>query len=81
MFEKWIPYYSPETKEQSRQWVFVGEKLPLKSKAVPSMGEVMITVSWDCEGIIFIDYQPKRETMNGSRYIGSLDSLSNPTPA
>ncbi|XP_075237044.1 protein GVQW3-like [Lycorma delicatula] len=29
---KWIHYYTPETKEQSKQWVFEGERAPKKEK-------------------------------------------------
>ena len=35
----------------------------------------MITVSRDCGCVIFIEYLPKRETINADRYVGSLNDL------
>ena len=34
VYETWIHHYTPETKEQSKQWVFEGEQAPKKAKAV-----------------------------------------------
>ena len=42
--ETWIHYYTPETKQQSKQWVTKGESAPKKAKTVPSAGKVMATV-------------------------------------
>ncbi len=35
----------------------------------------MITVFWDCEGVILISYLPKGETINADYYIAQLDLL------
>ena len=53
--ETWIHHYTPETKEQSKQWVFKGEHAP-KTKMVKSACKVMATVFWDARGIIYTDY-------------------------
>jgi hypothetical protein len=45
--ETWIHHYSPETKEQSKQWIEKGEPCPKKAKTVKSAGKVMATVFWD----------------------------------
>ena len=70
--ETWLPFYLPETKEQSKQWCRVGEKPPLKAKTVPSAGKVMITVFWDCDGVILIDYLPEGATINSTYYTNLL---------
>ncbi|GBN30911.1 hypothetical protein AVEN_152138-1 [Araneus ventricosus] len=57
--ETWISYYTPETKEQSKRWVFKGDPAPKKAKTVKSAGKVMPTVFWDARGIIYVDYWPK----------------------
>ena len=44
VYETWLPFYLPETKEQSRQWCRRRDKPPLKAKTVPSLGKVMVTV-------------------------------------
>ena len=69
--ETWLPFYMPESKEQSKQWCDAGDHPPLKAKTVPSAGKVMVTVFWDCDGIIFIDYLKKGVTIN-SHYFSSL---------
>ena len=45
--ETWIHHYTPEMKEQSKQWISHGEPAPKKAKTVPSAGKVMATVFWD----------------------------------
>ncbi|QQP58373.1 Putative mariner transposase [Caligus rogercresseyi] len=62
--ETWIHYYTPETKQQSKQrpkWVYQ----PTKS-----------TVFWDARGVIHIDYLQKGRTMNGEYYTSLLDQFN-----
>lgn len=73
--ETWIHHYTPETKEQSKQWTAKDEPAPKKAKAVPSAGKVMATVFWDARGIIMIDYLEKGKTINSAYYTALLDSL------
>ena len=42
--ETWIYYFTPETKEQSKQWTSPGEPTPKKAKTVKSAGKVMATI-------------------------------------
>ena len=58
--ETWIYHCTPETKEQSTQWVFEGERAPNKAKTVKSAGKVMTTVFWDAHGIVYTEYLDKR---------------------
>ena len=54
--ETWIHYFTPETKEQSKQWTSPDEPAPKKAKTVKSAGKA--TVFWDARGIIHINYLP-----------------------
>jgi len=45
--ETWIHYFTPETKEQSKQWTSSGEPVPKKAKTVKSVGKIMAIVFWD----------------------------------
>ena len=74
--EKWIYHYTPETKEQSKQWVFEGERTPKKAKMVKSADKVMATVFWDTRGIIYIDYLEKGQTITRDYYASLLHRLS-----
>jgi histone-lysine N-methyltransferase SETMAR len=71
----WIHHYTPETKEQSKQWVPSGESAPKKAKTVPSARKVMATVFWDSQGIMLINYLEKSKTMTGASYSSLLDRL------
>lgn len=66
--ETWIHWYTPETKEQSKQWTFPGERAPKKAKTVASAGKVMATVFWDSKGVIHVDYLEKGKTITGLYY-------------
>jgi len=44
--ETWIHWYTPETKEQSKQWTLPGEPAPKKATTVPLAGKVIATVFW-----------------------------------
>ena len=43
--ETWVPYYEPENKAQSRQWIGPGSPRPKKFKTQASAGKVMAIVS------------------------------------
>ena len=52
--ETWIHWYTPETKQQSKQWISPDESAPKKAKTVPSARKVMATVFWDSQGVIYM---------------------------
>lgn len=74
--ETWVHHYTPETKEQSKQWIAKGEPAPKKAKTELSAGKVMATVFWDQQGIIFIDYLQHGKTITGPYYASLLDRLN-----
>ena len=65
--------YTPESKQQSKQWVEAGSSAPKKAKVVASAGKVMATVFWDAQGVIHIDYLEKGKTITGEYYASLLD--------
>lgn len=67
--ETWIHYSIPETKEQSKQWVFQGETAPKKAKTTLSANKVMATVFWNVRGIIHVGYLEKGKTINREYYV------------
>ena len=44
----WIYHYTPETKKQSKQWVFEDERTTKKLKTMKSAGKVMVSVFLGC---------------------------------
>jgi len=75
MDETWIHHYTPESKQQSKQWTEAGCSAPKKTRSVPSAGKVMALVFWDAEGILFIDYLEKGKTITGEYYSNLLTRL------
>lgn len=75
MDETWIHYYTPESMQQSKQWVSPGETAPKRPKTQQWAGKVMASVFWDARGIIFIDYLEKGKTITGAYYSTLLDRL------
>jgi len=61
----WVHHFTPETKEQSKQWIERGESGPKKANTTLWTGKVMASVFWDARGVIFIDYLQKGKTING----------------
>ncbi|CAH2090560.1 unnamed protein product [Euphydryas editha] len=73
--ETWIHHYTPESKQQSKQWIGPGEPTPKKAKNILSANKFMATVFWDGKGIIFINYLEKGKTINGQYYAELLQCL------
>jgi hypothetical protein len=71
MDETWIYHYTPESKQQSKQWAEAGCSEPKKTRSIPSAG-IMASVFWDVEGILFIDYLEKGKSMTGVYYSNLL---------
>ena len=42
--EVWSHHYTPEMKEQSKEWTSPGERATNKAKTVPMAGKIMATV-------------------------------------
>ena len=74
--ETWICHYTRETKEQSKQWVFEGERALKKAKTVKSAGKVLARDFWDTRGIIYVDFLEKAQTITGVYYASILQQLS-----
>jgi histone-lysine N-methyltransferase SETMAR len=75
MDETWIHHYTPESKQQSKQWTEASSSVPKKTRSVPSAGKVMASVVWNAEGILFIDYLEKGKTITGEYYSNLLTRL------
>ena len=63
--ETWIYYYTPKTKQLSKQWVAPGGSAPKKAMTVSSAERVMAIIFWDVQEIILIDYFQKGQTSTG----------------
>ena len=75
MDETWVHHFTPEAKQQLKQWKHPGSPPPKKAKTVPSAGKVMASVFWDADGILLINYLQKGQKINGTYYASLLTQL------
>ena len=75
--ESWVHHFAPETKRQSLEWHHPHSPHKKKFKATPSAGKVMVTVFWDCDGVILVDVMPRGSTINSEAYVKTLNKLRN----
>jgi len=75
MDETWLYHYDPETKQQSMEWRHSGSPRPQKFRVQKSAGKVLASTFWDQDGILFIDYLPKGQTINAEYYSSLLVQL------
>ena len=66
--ETWVHFYTPETKEQSKQWKHHDSPPPKKARSIKSAGKIMASIFWDAKGILLIDYLPSGSTITGVYY-------------
>ncbi|XP_064479391.1 histone-lysine N-methyltransferase SETMAR-like [Ornithodoros turicata] len=66
--ETWAFHFTPETKQQSREWRHPYSPKPRKFKQSQSAGKVMATVFWDRKGVLLVDFIPAGTTVNADRY-------------
>ena len=75
MDETWVQHYDPETKIQSIQWKHKGSPTPKKFKVLPSAGKVLLSVFWDAQGVIMVDYLQRGATITGLYYADLIHKL------
>ena len=56
MDETWLYHYDPETKQQSMEWRHSGSPRLKKFRVKKSAGKFLVSIFWDPDGILLIDY-------------------------
>ncbi|UYV84581.1 hypothetical protein LAZ67_X002707 [Cordylochernes scorpioides] len=62
--EAWVYGYDVETKAQSSQWKLPHEPRPKKARQVRSNVKVLLTVFFDCRGVVHYEFLPQGRTVN-----------------
>lgn len=75
MDETWVHHFDPETKRQSMSWKRPSSPPVKKFRVARTAGKVMASVFWDSEGIVFIDYMPKGQTITGHYYANLIPKV------
>jgi len=71
----WAHHFDPEIKLQSKAWKHITSPTPVKFRKNASMGKVIVSVFWDSEGVLMIDYLENRNTVTGSYYAELIRKL------
>lgn len=72
--ETWVHHTTPETKQQSKQWLPKGSDPPKKAKVVLSAKKVMATIFFDNQGVVYTTYA--EGTINSAAYIDALKEMN-----
>ncbi|UYV67647.1 hypothetical protein LAZ67_5001460 [Cordylochernes scorpioides] len=73
--EAWVYGYDVETKAQSSQWKLPHEPRPKKACQVRSNVKVLLTVFFDCRGVVHHEFLPQGRTVNEEYYLQVMRNL------
>ncbi|GBL54733.1 hypothetical protein AVEN_182212-1 [Araneus ventricosus] len=74
--ETWVAHVNAETKQQSMAWCHTCSPTRLR-KASQTLSErkLMVTIFWDAQGILLIEFMTCRTTINSEVYCCTLKKL------
>ncbi|UYV71106.1 hypothetical protein LAZ67_8001723 [Cordylochernes scorpioides] len=73
--EAWVYGYDVETKAQSSQWKLPHEPRPKKARQVRSNVKVLLTVFFNCRGVVHHEFLPQGRTVNKEYYLQIMRNL------
>ncbi|UYV63992.1 hypothetical protein LAZ67_2006273 [Cordylochernes scorpioides] len=73
--EAWVYGYDVETKAQSSQWKLPHEPRPKKARQVRSNVKVLLTVFFDCRGVVHHEFLAQGRTVNKEYYLQVMRNL------
>ncbi|UYV77670.1 hypothetical protein LAZ67_15001859 [Cordylochernes scorpioides] len=73
--EAWVYGYDVETKAQSSQWKLPHEPRPKKARQVRSNVKVLMTVFFDCRGLVHHEFLPQGRTVKKGYYLQVMRNL------
>lgn len=76
VYDIWIYYSPPETKQQSKRLVYLYEAAPKKINVGLSANNIMAKVFWDTPHTILIDHLHKTRTFDVEYYSNFLERFS-----
>ena len=72
MDESMVAFHTPETKEQSKQWLPKGTPGPLKAKSQASRQKQMVQAFFDHKGMIYTNMVPRGQTVNAAYIVDTF---------
>jgi len=72
MDETAVSMHTPETKNQSKQWLKKGIPGPIKAKVHATRTKQMVVAFFDSQGMVYTNYVPRGTTVNANFIVGAL---------
>ena len=63
--EAWIYHYGSFSQQTAKTWKKSSEKTPTRPPVTRLTVKSIMTIFWDCESILLVDFLPRGTTMNG----------------
>ena len=75
--ESWVSLKEMTSKQTSLEWILKGSPglRPMKECAQRSVWKLMLTVFFDCDGVILVDFLRPGDTVDTDRYLEVLETL------
>ncbi len=73
--ETWISTFETDTKKNSLQWTSPDGNRPKKPLRIDGLKKVMMTLFFDCKGVILIEFLKPKETIDSPQYCKTLSKL------
>jgi histone-lysine N-methyltransferase SETMAR len=72
MDESAVSFHTPESKQQSKQWLLKGSPGPIKAKVHATRKKQMVLAFFDSKGLIYTNFVPRGRTVNAAYIIEAL---------
>ena len=73
--ETWIHHYDSLNQQEAKIWKKSGEKTSTWPWVARSVGKIVITVFWDCKGVLLVNFLSRGTIINGPYYASFLHRL------
>ncbi len=75
--ESWVSVFEMETKQKSKVWMQGGRNVIRPQKALKNRSEKksMITVFFDCRGVVLTEFKDPKDTVSSESYCALLEQL------
>jgi histone-lysine N-methyltransferase SETMAR len=70
-----VSFHTPETKQQSKQWLKKVEPGPIKAEFHATRAKQMVLAFFDAKGLIYTNYVPRGTTVNARYIVEALGSF------
>ncbi|GFX82944.1 histone-lysine n-methyltransferase setmar-like protein [Trichonephila clavipes] len=74
--ESWFCQYDPEAKHQSNEWHTPQSSRQKKARMSKSRMKAMLIVFFDKKGVVYSEFVPEGQTVNGTFYVEVLKRLN-----